>query len=181
MTFWYNVFCIMAKNSTKQQEINRRRQIISRLKSEGVKRQDDIRQRLSDDFGITVTQQTVSLDLKALDKQWIKAQISNTDKWKRELIKQYQIIYEQSIAAWYLSLDDAEEITFDEEGNEANRKVKGQSGNPALLSQAQNALKNIRDILGLDEAQKLNLNDGKPIEFKHIIVNIPDVAMEDTE
>lgn len=27
----------------------------------------------------------------------------------------------------------------------------------------------------------VNVNDGKPIEFKHVIVNIPDVTMEDSE
>ena len=149
----------MIKYERKKQEINRRRQIVSRLKAEGIKTQQEIADRLKADFNIQVDRSTVSTDLKALDKQWIKASIDNTDKWKRDLIKQYQVIYEQSMAAWYLSLDDAEEITTNPDGEETI-KIKVQSGNPALLSQAQNALKNIRDILGLDAPVDTNINIG---------------------
>jgi hypothetical protein len=152
------------KNSTQQQEINRRRQIVSKLRHEGVKTQAEITQRLKDDYGFDVTQQTISNDLKALDKLWRSSAIDEIDKWKKELVSQYRYIYQQSLTAWELSLEDAEEVTQEKvqlisdaglhslEAKPVEKtKIKGQSGNPALLAQAQAALKAIREMFGVDK------------------------------
>lgn len=150
----------MAKDSTKYQEINRRRQLVSKLRHEGVRTQSAIAERLRDNYGIDVTQQTVSNDLKALDQLWKSSALANTDKWKNEVAKQYRYLYQQSIAAWELSLEDAEEVTTEdgEDGEDSKEKTrtrtKGQSGNPAHLRNAQESLKAIRDLLGLDSPIK---------------------------
>lgn len=173
----------MTKNSTQKQEINRRRRLISKLRHEGVKTQGDIIQRLAADYDIVVSQQTVSLDLKALDQIWRNSALVNTDKWKKELINQYRYLYQQALSAWELSLEDAETtiqeaIDSGEGGNGGQRlkvstKTEGQSGNPALLAQAQAALKALREILGVDAATKLEHSgpDGGPIPIKEIVVN----------
>lgn len=145
------------KNSTQQQEINRRRQSVSKLRHEGVKTQAEITQRLKDDYGFEVTQQTVSNDLKALDKLWRSSAIDEIDKWKKELVAQYRYIYQQSLIAWELSLEDAEEITTGGKDG-PTEKVKGQSGNPALLAQAQAALKAIREMFGVDAKQAVEID-----------------------
>jgi hypothetical protein len=153
----------MPKNSTQQQEINRRRQIVSKLRHEGVKAQADIVEHLKD-YGIYVTQQTVSNDLKALDRLWRMSAIDNIDKWKQEVAGQYRYLYQQSLAAWELSLEDAEEITIG--GKEGDKeKYKGQSGNPAHIKNAQESLKAIRDLLGLDEPKRQEVTgaDGEPL------------------
>lgn len=144
----------MSERSTQKQEINRRRQIISKLRHEGVRTQAEIAERLNTDYGIKITQQAVSIDLKALDQLWRQSAIDNIDKWKRETLKQYRYLYQQSLAAWELSLEDAEETTTGGK-NGATEKVKGQSGNPAHIHNAQDALKAIREILGLDQPTKL--------------------------
>lgn len=157
----------MPKNSTQQQEINRRRQVVSKLRHEGIRAQADIVQRLKDDYGIEVTQQTVSLDLKALDRLWKASAIDNIDKWKKEMAEQYRYLYQQSLAAWELSLEDAEEIsTGGKDG--PSEKIKGQSGNPAHIKNAQESLKALRDLLGLDapKRQELTGKDGKPVILK---------------
>lgn len=159
------------KNSTQQQEINRRRQVVSKLRHEGVKTQAEITQRLKDDYGLDVTQQTVSNDLKALDKLWRTSAIDEIDKWKKEIAAQYRYIYQQSLTAWELSLEDAEEVTQEKvqlisdaglhslEAKPVEKtKVKGQSGNPAHIRNAQEALKAMREMLGLD-AQKTGTDD----------------------
>lgn len=158
----------MPKNSTQQQEINRRRQIVSKLRHEGVRSQSDIVERLAD-YGINVTQQTVSNDLKALDQLWRSSALANTDKWKKELLKQYRFLYQQSLAAWEMSLEDAEEITTKtifsdaQDGPVTETKRKGQSGNPAHLRVAQESLKAIRDMLGLDEPVEVKTPDLKAL------------------
>jgi hypothetical protein len=154
----------MPKNSTQQQEINRRRQIISKLRHEGVRAQADIAERLKDDYGFEVTQQTVSNDLKALDKLWRTSAIDEIDKWKKEIAAQYRYIYQQSLTAWELSLEDAEETTTGGKDG-TTKKEKGQSGNPALLAQAQAALKAIREMFGVDAA-KAGESDDKPFIVK---------------
>jgi arginine repressor-like DNA binding protein len=159
------------KNSTKQQEISRRRLIISKLRHEGVKTQSDIARRLLDEYGIDVTQQTISIDLKALDLLWKQSALANTDKWKQEALKQYRYLYQQSLAAWELSLEDAEETTTGGQ-NGPSEKVKGQSGNPAHLRNAQESLKAIRDLLGLDIQP--GSSEAKPFflaQIKEIVVN----------
>lgn len=157
----------MPKNSTQQQELNRRRQIISKLRHEGVRTQADIAERLRDDYEIEVTQQTVSNDLKALDKLWRSSAIGNIDKWKREVAGQYRYLYQQALSAWEMSLEDAEEITTSGK-DRPTEKVKGQSGNPAHLRNAQESLKAIREILGLDEPKRQEITgaDGEEIVIR---------------
>lgn len=149
----------MARDSTRQQEINRRRQIVSKLRHEGVKSQEEIAERLRDDYDIEVTRQTVSNDLKALNNLWRATAIENIDKWKREVLNQYRYLYQQSLAAWELSLEDAEEMTTGGKDG-PSEKVKGQSGNPAHVRNAQDALKAIRDVLGLDAPEKKDITSG---------------------
>lgn len=163
----------MAKNSTQRQEINRRRQIISKLRHEGVKGQSEIADRLSADYGITVTQQTVSNDLKALDQLWRESALSNTDKWKKEVLKQYRYLYQQSLSAWELSLEDAEESASSTVSG-TTEKTKGQSGNPSHIRNAQDSLKAIREIVGIDAAAKVEHSGpgGGPIEFTQVEVQL---------
>lgn len=153
------------KNSTQQQEINRRRQIVSKLRHEGVRSQEDIASRLRDDYGIEVTRQTVSNDLKALDQLWRSSAIDNIDKWKKEVLSQYRYLYQQSLAAWEMSLEDAEEMTTGGKDGPTER-VKGQSGNPAHIRNAQDALGAIRDILGLDTKNDPGSSADKPFIIK---------------
>ena len=167
-------------NPTQKKNIHRRRLIVSSLFAEGVKKQNDIVKRLKEDHDIEVTQATISGDLKALDRLWVSSSISNTDKWKRELIRQYRLIYQQAYQAWQLSMEDATEETVGPDG-EVTSKRKGQSGNPALLKQAQDAMRAIREIVGLDAAKELNVagKDGGPIQFSNVVVKIPDEALDD--
>lgn len=154
----------MSERSTQKQEVNRRRQLVSKLRHEGARTQNEIVTRLKEDYGIEVTQATISGDLKALDKLWRNSAIDNIDKWKREVAAQYRYLYQQSLAAWELSLEDAEEISTGGK-NGPSEKVTGQSGNPAHIKNAQESLKAIRDILGIDAPKKQELTgpEGGPI------------------
>lgn len=127
-------------------------------------------QQIADELGIS--RQTVNADVKVLLSQWKKRR----DHIQDEFASKYDYIYRESIVAWKRSLDDAEvlvaETVTDSEGkNEKGSKSKtsreksslrkeGQSGNPALLAQAQAALKAIREMFGVDAAQKTQ-HDGE--------------------
>lgn len=160
----------------KQTEINRRRQLVSKLRHEGVRSQQSIADRLRDDYGIDVDRSTISLDLKALNKQWQASALADTDKWKNEVIDQYNYLYQQAIVAWEMSLEDAEETTISEDG--VTTKVKGQSGNPSHLRNAQDALKAVRDVIGLDASGKLDIK--LEIEIEKFLNHLQDKLDPDT-
>jgi hypothetical protein len=147
----------MSERSTQKQEVNRRRQLVSKLRHEGVRTQGEIVARLRDDYGIEVTQATVSTDLKALNQLWQSTAIENIDKWKKEVAGQYRYLYQQSLAAWELSLEDAEEITTGGKDG-PSEKVKGQSGNPSHIRNAQASLEAIRELLGLDAPKGIDID-----------------------
>lgn len=151
--------------------------------------QSDIAQILEDEFGIKVSQPTISNDLQAIDKR-IQAKSEAVIMAVREkILFEYERVYGEAFSAWLKSLEDAESETsevietpeeFKETGNKAANKKKqrlkvqskreGQSGNAALLGQAQNALKSIRELLGLDIQSDPGSNANNPIYHKMVVL-----------
>jgi len=107
-----------------------------------------------------IDQSTVSRDIKFLLAEWRKQRNGLVDEFEGK----YRFIYREAIAAWKRSLEDAETTTQEMidggEGQGTGQRLKastrkeGQSGNPALLAQAQGAMKAIREMFGTDAAQK---------------------------
>jgi DNA-binding Lrp family transcriptional regulator len=118
----------MAKPRTKSQR-ERDRKIINELYLNGWTQQG-----IADKLGIS--QRTVGTDIKALRKEWLK----ENEYLRDEFVAKYSYIYQQAMAAWARSIS------------------KGQSGKPALLGQAQNALDAIRKMLSLDAPLENNVN-----------------------
>lgn len=167
----------MHKNGTQRKEIENRRRHVARLFCEGITNQFQIVDALADRHKIEVDQSTVSRDLKAIEAEWKKEAISNIETVKAQLRARYETIYGEAFGAWLKSLEDAETVIqemiegdtakLDKEGNpipganrlKASTRREGQSGNPALLAQAQAALKAMREMFGVDAATKTqNLN-----------------------
>lgn len=155
----------MAKDSTRQREIEYRRQCVKntwlKLGAFGTTQQQIV-DGLAADYGIEVDQSTVSRDLAAIKKAM---QEQTPAELKAALLAEYEFILSETRAAWFKSLKDAEtsiqELIDGGEGNpgsgqrlKASTKKEGQSGNPALLAQANAALKAIREMFGVDAAAK---------------------------
>lgn len=116
---------------------------------------------IADKLGID--QSTVSRDIKTLKAEWVKQRNGLVEEFEAK----YRLIYREAYLAWLRSLEDAE-TTIQEiiDGGElggdalnkgrlkASTRKEGQSGNPALLAQAQGALKAIREMFGVDAATK---------------------------
>lgn len=135
-------------------------------------------QAIADKLGIS--RQTVNKDIKVLLAEWKKRREGIRD----EFASKYDYIYREAISAWLKSLQDAEttiqEMIEAGEGGQGQRlkastKKEGQSGNPALLAQAQAALKAIREMFGVDAAAKVEHSgpNGKPIEIVEMRVYEP--------
>ena len=150
----------------------------------------DIRDTLASEFGISVHLATVSRDVVALEQRNLKRSNAVVDAVKQQLAEEYEFIYSEVIAAWYKSLEAKQVITAENveaEGGKAASRIKaserteGQSGNPALMAQAQAALKAVRELYGLDDRQdiviKLEQELSKTLDVLQTILK-PDVYAE---
>lgn len=160
----------MHKNATQQKEIENRRRLIARLFCEGITNQFAIVDALAARHKIEVDRSTVSRDLKVIEAEWKAETTGAIETMKAQFKARYETIYGEAFSAWLKSLEDAE-TTIQEmiDGGEvgiagasqrlkASTRKEGQSGNPALLAQAQAALKAIREMFGVD-VQKTGTDD----------------------
>src|SRR3990172_13296002 len=145
-------------------ERQRDRRLINDLYLQGWNQTD-----IADKLGID--QSTVSRDIKTLKGEWLKQRNGLAEEFEAK----YRLIYREAYLAWLRSKEDAETTTQEAiEGDAASGKQRlkvstrreGQSGNPALLAQAQAALKAIREMFGVDAAQKLELGGSIDLSFE---------------
>lgn len=168
----------MTKDTRKRSpsQIARHRRKIGELYLKG-RHQEEIAQELG------IAQSTVSRDLKYLLNDWEQEARQSVEQRKAEIEQKYLFVWREAIDAWDNSKQDAtttiqEMIEAGDSSNgsgrlKASTKTEGQSGNPALLAQAQAALKALREILGVDAAAKVEHSGpgGGPIPIKEIVVN----------
>lgn len=153
----------MVKNSTKTRKIEYRRQCIKDIWiGMGIQTQFGIVDALAENYDITVTQATVSRDLATLKQRMIE---QTTDDIKSFVLAGYEHIWEEAISAWTKSLKDkTTEIQESTEGDNGGQRYKtqskteGQSGNPAHLRNAQDVLKAMRDLWGLDRPKEIDIS-----------------------
>lgn len=128
-----------------------------------------------------IDQTTVSRDIKRLLEEWRNDTDADIKQRQKELEQKYLFVWREAMSAWMKSLQDAEttiqELIDGGEGSGGSQRLKastrkeGQSGNPALLAQAQSALKAIREMFGVDDQAG---TDDKPIVVK-VIKGMPDL------
>jgi CRISPR/Cas system CSM-associated protein Csm4 (group 5 of RAMP superfamily) len=157
----------MSLHNGEKDRIAKRRRIIAGYRLRGIENTWELMALLEKEHNITVSERTVYYDKEAIEKQWLEDSKVDNEKRKANLIHKYEYIHREALAAWLKSLEDAE-TTIQEmiDGGEigtagasqrlkASTRKEGQSGNPALLAQAQAALKAIREMFGVDAATKV--------------------------
>lgn len=170
------------KDATQQRIIDNRRRYIARLFCEGITNQFEIAETLAERYNIVaqdgnpLNQSIISRDLKVIETGWKKEATDSIDAMKAQFRARYETIYGEAFSAWLRSLEDAETtiqemidsgepVKLDSKGNplpaaqrlKASTRKEGQSGNPALLAQAQAALKAIREMFGVDASTKVDI------------------------
>jgi len=167
----------MAKNSRKKRIINFRQMRVAEIWGRDKNQpQASIRQTLKTEFGIEVAQSTISRDLTHLQQRHWQKTDEVMNLIRGEMMEQYQKIFSEAFSAWVDSR--GEKTTQIQESSEASSgtdkakvqiKTEGQSGNPALLAQARGALKDIREMFGVDEDKKdVSGSDENPFVLKII-------------
>jgi len=105
-----------------------------------------------------VSQSTVSGDLKALRKEWMKARIHDTDSLITEEVKHLQLIGREAWAAWQGSMQPQETTRLVQKNGEkkVEKTIRQRSGDPRLLKLAHGAHEKICSLLGLDAKFRVN-------------------------
>ena len=134
----------------KQEVVNHRRHHVAELYLGG-KYQVEIARLVG------VSQQQVSLDLKAIQKAWFASSIRNFDEVKAEQLAKIDYVERQALDAWERSLQPRE-VTVQEviDGehriNKVSHRKEPQGGDPRYLQIAQRCIDQRCDILGLSTA-----------------------------
>lgn len=179
--FVYHAVNKMAiKNGGEQLKIEYRRQCIKdtwiKLGVFGVTQQK-ITNQLKEDFGIEVTQVTVSRDLKVI-KQRIKNQ--SADELRSEIFAGYMRLITEAREGWRRSLEDAVTETSEVIEGPAfegkNQKLKaqtrttGQSGNPAFLKREEEAFAAMRKMFGVDLERQPGSTADNPVYHRMVVL-----------
>jgi len=109
-----------------------------------------------------VSQQTISLDLKAVQKDWLASSLIDFDAAKAKELAKVDRLEREYWAAWEASKEDKETSVTEKAGGEKPRskaqiRREGQVGNPSFLSGVQWCIERRCKILGIDAPQKMQV------------------------
>jgi len=112
---------------------------------------------------IKTSQATVSRDLKALQKDWLKSALRDFDKAKSQELAKVDRLEREYWDAWQRSCEDAETLVKDgtpEKVEKLKRTSKGQAGDPRFLQGVQWCIEKRCKILGIDAPVKTDVTSG---------------------
>lgn len=122
-----------------------------------------------------INQSTVSRDLKALHKVWLKAALLDFNEAKARELAKVDRLEREYWRAWQRSCEDAE--TMRQEGDASGvdkivKTAKGQAGDPRFLSGVQWCIEKRCKILGIEAAQKHLYADLSDTQLVHKYANL---------
>jgi hypothetical protein len=116
---------------------------------------------------LQVSQNTVSLDLRAIQKEWRQSSIRDFDAMRERELRKIDRLEREANAAWERSQKPLQEArTEGEATNQLVRKrVKNQYGDPRFLELIRKCIADRRALLGLDAPTKVapTTPDGKAL------------------
>jgi len=116
---------------------------------------------------IGMAQQTVSNDIKALQKDWLASALIDFNEAKSQELAKVDRLEREYWQAWERSCEDAETITEKARASkgserpdsvEKTKQAKGQAGDPRFLNGVQWCIDRRCKILGIDAASKVDIS-----------------------
>ena len=106
-----------------------------------------------------VSQATISLDLKALQREWLKSALVDFDKAKAQELAKIDRLEREYWAAWEDSKEDketqtTEKVDAEKPRSKAQIRREGQVGNPSFLRGVEWCIERRCKILGIDAPVK---------------------------
>jgi len=123
-----------------------------------------------------MSQQTVSRDIAALQKDWLASSLLDFNEAKAQTLAKVDRLEREYWAAWARSCEDAETVTEKARASkggekpdsvEKTRQAKGQAGDPRFLSGVQWCIEQRCKILGIEAPKRIEalLSKRRPEEF----------------
>jgi hypothetical protein len=131
---------------------------------------------------LSLSQATISRDLKALQKEWLESTLIDFDKAKAEQLAKVDRLEREYWTAWEHSCEDAETATHkvkgkiekrqDEDGKfiaeqpaEVAKTSKGQAGDPRFLAGIQWCIERRCKILGLNAPERTEVTGAVVVQY----------------
>lgn len=120
--------------------------------------QGKLQAEIADEIG--VDQSTVSRDLRALHREWLRLALTDFDKAKARELAKIDKLEREYWVAWQRSCEDAETVvqkaveTAGAIRKEATKTEKGQAGDPRFLQGVQWCIERRCKIMGVDAPDK---------------------------
>ena len=111
-----------------------------------------------------VTQKTISLDLKAIQAEWLAQAVLDRGEWTARELARIDEVERQAWAAWTKSQENAETLRAktrgaDQSSAETVKVSKGQAGDPRFLEIVLKCVAKRCELLGLDAKKESDKND----------------------
>lgn len=142
-----------------------------------------IHERIAEHLG--VSRVTVSRHLSKYNRKAMVRLEKQAAAVKSRQVAQLEWVASQSVEAWHRSKEDAETVKttdgLDDKGRPVNKTetmLKGQSGNPALLTVALNALADVRKILALEPKTAPQRGNDDPGDIETLLSECDDTGGE---
>lgn len=117
---------------------------------------------------VSLSQSTVSNDLKALQRQWLESSLIDIDAAKAREIAKVDKLEREYYAAWRRSREDAETERIEGSSEGPSKKVltkKNQDGDPRFLAGVQWCIDRRCKILGVDAPERREVAGSIVIEL----------------
>jgi hypothetical protein len=123
-----------------------------------------------------MSQQTVSLDIKALQNEWLASALIDFNEAKAQMLAKIDRLEREYWMAWERSCQDAETVTEKARASrgsekpdsvEKTKQAKGQAGDPRFLNGVQWCIEQRCKILGIEAPKRIEalLSKRRPEEF----------------
>jgi hypothetical protein len=147
-------------------QIQRDRQRIADWYCQGLT-QADIAERLNKGRDFTLSQQTISNDLCAIQKEWLASALRDFDEARAQELGKIDRLEREYWRGWERSCEDAETVRKEGSAGGVEKVVKtekGQAGDPRFLAGVERCIERRCKLLGLDAPIKQDITSGgKPL------------------
>lgn len=153
-------------------QILRDRQLVADWYCQGIT-QAEIAERINEDRDYELSQQTISNDLRAVQKAWLESSLRDFDEMRAEQLGKIDRLEREYWRGWERSCEDAETVRNEGPASGVEKIVKtkkGQAGNPAFLAGVERCVERRCKLLGLDAPVKQELTgaDGGPLLIQKV-------------
>lgn len=137
----------MSQRTTKKLQVLNRRKQVAELHLQGFTQLQIAEQ-------LTISQTTISLDLKAIEKEWRDSMVRDFDLCRERELQKLAMVEREAWRAWERSQKPAQsaELPGDETVRPAKKRIRNQYGDPRFLAIVNNCSASRRALLSLDLA-----------------------------